>query len=209
MSEDEVIALMMGRWDVSRETVAKLQTFATLLREESQQQNLIARSTQAQLWDRHILDSAQLLDYSSQTSGSWLDVGTGAGFPGLVVAILSRSEHVLVEPRRRRAEFLSHVVATVNIGDRVKVVPKSVERVTRSPAAVITARAVSSIESLIVSTRHLADASTIWLLHKGRNATAEVDPARLVLFANFEMLRSMTDPDAAIVKVSNLRDAPA
>lgn len=180
-----------------------------MLLEENQRQNLVSRSSEAELWDRHILDSAQLLDFDGRSSTCWLDVGTGAGFPGLVLAILSRSEHILVEPRRRRADFLSHVIAAIGLGNRTRVVQRHVERLEYSPINFVTARAVSSVENLVASTRHLADGATIWLLHKGRSAAAEIDAAKRVLWADFEMLPSITDPDAAIVKVSNLRSGRA
>lgn len=210
MNEDQVIALMKTRWGVPRETLAKLQRFASLLIQENKRQNLIARSTEDALWDRHILDSAQLLDFADQSGACWLDVGTGAGFPGLVLAILSPTQHILVEPRRRRAAFLSEATVALGLENHVRVVQQDVERMSH-PAAInaITARAVSSVGSLINSTRHLADESSIWLLHKGRTAAAEVDAARRVLCAKFEMFPSMTDPDAAIVRISNLQDVCA
>lgn len=204
MSEDQVVAVLMTRWNVSRETIARLRTFVELLLAENQHQNLIARSTEAGVWDRHILDSAQLLDFAKPTKGCWLDVGTGAGFPGLVLAILSRCEHILVEPRRRRADFLSSVVSGLGLSDRVEVVQQEVERVKRPACRVITARAVSSIEAVVTATRHFSDDSTAWLLHKGRSAAAEAAAARSVLCADVEMYPSMTDSEASIVKVTGL-----
>lgn len=206
MTETEVVAVLAGRWCVPRETVDDLSTYARLLLNENSRQNLIAKSTESRIWDRHILDSAQLLNFAPSSSATWLDVGSGAGFPGLVLAILSRSQHILVEPRRRRAGFLSDVVAALALGTRVRVEQKMVEKLDDKPVGVITGRAVTSVHDLLARTRHLADSSTIWLLHKGRSARAEVELARQQVSATFSLLPSMTDPEAAIVKVSGLKD---
>jgi 16S rRNA (guanine527-N7)-methyltransferase len=91
--------------DVSRETFDRLVAFVDLLRVAATQQNLVAPSTLETIWERHILDSAQLLRWTTP-GGSWADIGSGAGLPGLVIAILSSNPVTLIEPRRLRAEFL-------------------------------------------------------------------------------------------------------
>lgn len=186
--------------DVSRETLLKLDVFADLVIAECRNQNLIARSTEPLIWKRHILDSAQLLGLARDRERCWLDVGSGAGFPGMVLAILTRSEHVLVEPRRRRADFLAHVAAALGLTN-VRIVRSTVETLTRSPVGTITARAVASIDKLLASTQHLADASTTWLLHKGRTGASEVASVRPIWNARFDLLPSLTDPSASIVRV--------
>lgn len=121
----------------------------------------------------------------------------------MVLAILLRSEHLLVEPRRRRAGFLVEAADSLGLSKNVRVSQASVERIARAPVGTITARAVTTIDGLIAATSHLADEATTWLLHKGRNASGEVDRARMTWDARFEMLPSITDPDAAIVRVSD------
>lgn len=189
---------------VSRETLQKLEELVGLVLAENGNQNLIATSTGATIWDRHILDSAQLVDFAPARERCWLDVGSGAGFPGLVLAILTRSQHVLVEPRRRRAEFLEQAAKSLGINQSVRIVQTPVEKFEHPPVGTITARAVASVAKLLSVTHHLADQSTAWLLHKGRSARAEVDEARALWNADFELLPSCTAPDAAIVRVTSL-----
>lgn len=202
MSEDDVIAVLTERMSVPRETIDALRRLAGMIIAENSDQNLIASSTRNSIWDRHILDSAQLLPFAPNEHQSWLDVGTGAGFPGLVLAVMTQSMHILVEPRRRRAEFLQRTAAALGIAARVDVVQQSVERFHGGPIGVITARAVMSLANILTATHHLANRSTIWLLHKGRGAQLEVDAAELMWNAKFEMLPSMTAADASIVRVS-------
>lgn len=122
----------------------------------------------------------------------------------MVLALMTRSEHVLVDPRRRRAEFLSQAAETLGLDQHVRVVQATVEKVKCAPVNTITARAVSSIDNLLSRTRHLADDGTSWLLHKGRNAVAEIQDAKLAWNARFEMIPSVTDVDAVIVRVTEL-----
>lgn len=192
-------------FDVSRETMATLDRFADLVLLESRDQNLIAKSTEHVFWQRHMIDSAQLLPLRGTTGGRWLDVGTGAGFPGLVLSLMTDATFLLVEPRRLRAQFLKRVVDELGLSSRVEVSQTRVEAITASPFASITARAFAPLSEVLRATIHLADRSTTWLLHKGRNAAAEVVDARLAFDGNFETIPSMTAPDASIVRVSGVR----
>ena len=112
---------------VSRETFEKLECYVALLREENARQNLVSAATLEHVWDRHILDSAQLVRYEPQLGASWIDIGSGAGLPGIVIACLVEGPVTLVEPRRLRAEFL-HKVQRIARTRTVKVSAKA-ERV--------------------------------------------------------------------------------
>src|SRR3954471_608960 len=104
----ERLSAVAGR-NVSRETYEKIETYAELLREEAKRQNLVSASTLDRLWERHILDSAQLIRFEPHAGASWVDIGSGAGLPGIVLACLVEGPVTLIEPRRLRAEFLHKV----------------------------------------------------------------------------------------------------
>jgi 16S rRNA (guanine527-N7)-methyltransferase len=169
-----------------------------LVREEATRQNLIAPSTLDEIWARHIVDSAQLLPYADAYPGSWLDIGTGAGFPGLVVAALSDRPTWLVEPRRRRADFLAGCCDALGVASRTNVVTGKVERV-EVEAAVISARAVASLRELLCAARHCSTWNTLWLLPKGRSAREEIASAQQSWHGAFHVERSATDPESLIV----------
>ena len=101
--------------DVSRETFEKIEAHAAMLREENQRQNLVSASTLDQLWERHILDSAQLVRFEPHAGASWVDIGSGAGLPGIVLACLVEGPVTLIEPRRLRAEFLHKVCESLGL----------------------------------------------------------------------------------------------
>ena len=106
MDEADARAWVEREFDVPRETMARLDAFAALLREENERQNLVSQASLDQLWLRHIADSAQLLRFAPAPRASWVDLGTGAGFPGLIVAALHAGPVTLVEERRLRVDFL-------------------------------------------------------------------------------------------------------
>jgi 16S rRNA (guanine527-N7)-methyltransferase len=110
--------------DVSRETIEKLERYVALLKEENARQNLVSAATLEQVWERHILDSAQLVRFEPRPGASWIDIGSGAGLPGIVVAALVKGPVTLVEPRRLRAEFLHKVCESLQLRAEVWSLPK-------------------------------------------------------------------------------------
>lgn len=200
MTEDEARDWIRAHTDVSRET--RLVAFVDLLRDEASRQNLISPSTLEQIWARHIVDSAQLLRHVDP-GGLWLDIGSGAGLPGIVLAILRDEPVELVEPRKLRTAFLQHCVDTLGLPN-VTIHTAKVER-TKGRAAVVTARAVGTLDTLFRIARHRSDRSTIWVLPKGRNAQSEVEDARLWWQGSFHVEPSVTAPDSLIIVAKEVR----
>ncbi len=213
---------------VSRETLAQLDHYVALLLAESQRQNLIAASTLPQLWRRHIVDSLQLLTLlpdGLRTSPGlrWLDLGSGAGLPGLVCAIASEAHVTLAESRRLRCDFLRHAVAELGLAARVTVAhatihagPVRAGSVRAGPdqagvdagkgAAdmphafhVISARAFAPLPKLLRLAAPASDENTLLLLPKGKNAVNEVAQLPESWQKLFHVKHSMTDIDAHIL----------
>lgn len=200
MTEDEARDWIRTHTDVSRET--RLATFVDLLRDEATRQNLVSPSTLDQIWSRHIVDSAQLLQHVDP-GGLWLDIGSGAGLPGIVLAVLRDDPVELVEPRKLRTAFLQHCVDTLGLTN-VTIHTAKVER-TKGRAAVITARAVGTLDTLFRIARHRSDRSTIWVLPKGRTAQSEVEDAQLWWQGSFHVEPSVTAPDSLIIVAKEVR----
>lgn len=205
MTEDEARAWIAAQWDVSRETWAKLDRYIALLFAAMEQQNLIAESTRDHVWARHIVDSAQLLPLAAAAAdGPWIDLGSGAGLPGIVVAILSDRPVTLVESRRKRIDFLE--AAAANLGLRhVAIFGGRVETVPGAQAAVISARAYAPLPRLLDSAIHLSTEKTLWLLPKGRNAENELEAIRPTWQGAFHVERSVTDPESAIIVAHSVK----
>jgi 16S rRNA (guanine527-N7)-methyltransferase len=188
---------------VSRETRARLDRLRELVIAENEIQNLVSPSSIAHFEERHIVDSMQLA--ALIPAGTLVDIGTGAGFPGLVLACIRTEPVHLVEPRKRRADFLNRAVEELHLCDHTFVWPTAVEKLRLDPVAAITARAVASLGALFVAAHHLSTSMTRWVLPKGRSAQSELDTARRTWQGDFELAPSATDPDSRIVIASGVR----
>lgn len=202
MTEDDARDWVVSHFGES--AARRLDRLGAMVIEENRRQNLIAPATAAQLWSRHLLDSAQLVQIADR-SGSWLDVGTGAGFPGMVVATLDERPVTMVEPRGRRVDFL--VAAATELGlAHATIVRGRAETLPQQRYDVISARAVASLEDLLVMTRHLRDERTRLVLPRGRAAAAEIDLARARWQGMFHVEHSVTDRESLIVIADGVSD---
>ena len=190
--------------NVSRETRALLDRYVALILEENEHQNLISKSTVEEVWGRHILDSAQLVRFAPQPDSSWLDIGSGAGLPGLVVALLTEGPVSLVEPRKLRADFLRRTAKALGLADRVTVNAAKVERIA-GKFDVITARAVASLDALLRISQHLSTDKSVWVFPKGKSAQSELDEARRTWQGEFRLEPSETSDEAAILVAAGVR----
>jgi 16S rRNA (guanine527-N7)-methyltransferase len=189
--------------DVPRETQEILECYCLLLREESSRQNLISASTVERLWDRHILDSAQLVRFETRPGASWLDIGSGAGLPGVVIATLVAGPVTLLEPRRLRADFLTRAVQSLGLGNATVQCAKA-ERA-QGRFEMITARAVAPLAKFLEMSTHLSTRNTCWVLPKGRNAQSELAAAQQKWHCEAEIVPSRTDPDSGILVLRDVR----
>ena len=190
------------RRPVSRETFERIKAYETFLRAEAQRQNLISAATLDDLWNRHILDSAQLVRFEPKPGAAWADVGSGAGLPGIIISCLVDGPVTLIEPRRLRAEFLWHVVH--RLGLNATVVDSKVERV-RGEFDIITARAVAPLGKFLGLSQHLSTRKTVWALPKGRSAHSELAEARHAWQGEFRVEQSVTDANSYIVVGTGVR----
>lgn len=195
MEEDEARAAL----NVPRETMERIEAFAAFLREESDRQNLVSRSSLDHLWSRHMYDSAQLLRFAPPDANAWLDLGTGAGFPGLIAALLHPAHFTLVEARKLRVDFLSRAVELLGVSDRVTILCSKVEALPQQFYDVISARAFAPLPRLFELAHRFSTGKTRWILPKGRNARSELEAARASWQGAFRLEQSLTDPEAQIV----------
>lgn len=196
-SEDEAQAYVANMCDA--EAIERLKYFVAALKDENEQQNLVAKPTLDIAWQRHIADSAQLLTYVSRETGLWLDLGTGAGLPGLVVAIMRPNRPVvLVESRRKRIEWLERMKTELAL-PKCEIAGSRLELVETVPAAVISARAFAPMAKLMDLSARFSTGQTTYLLPKGRSAAQELQTLPKKLRKLFHVEQSVTDDEAGIV----------
>lgn len=194
-----------ARLDVSRETLERLEAFVELLKAQNARQNLVSNGSLEYIWERHIRDSAQLARFAPASARSWMDLGTGAGFPGLIVPLFHPARVVLVESRRLRGEFLRTAASLLGLEDRVDIICSRLETVHDRPFDVISARAFAPLPKLLDLAERFSTSGTIWILPKGRNAKSELDAARSSWQGDFRLEPSLTDAEAQIVVASQVR----
>ena len=191
---------------VSRET-EQLAAYAALLRKWNPAINLIAPSTLESIETRHISDSIQFAEVSRSAQGRWVDLGSGGGFPAIVLAIQRPDlAMTMVESDQRKAAFLRNVIRTLSL-DNAQVLCGRIEQIDPLQAGNVSARALAPLPSLMSYVhRHLDHAGKAWLM-KGRNWESEVADARKHWAFQVEAHPSTTEPGAAILEITDLSHA--
>jgi 16S rRNA (guanine527-N7)-methyltransferase len=185
---------------VSRETLDRLTRYAEALARWQARLNLVAPATLPDLWRRHMLDSAQLLPLLPSSARSLIDLGSGAGFPGLVLAILGVPEVHLVEADTRKCAFLREAARLAGAGN-VTVHNRRIESLAPQAFDVVTARALAPLPELLTLARRFAGPGTIFLFPKGRGVAEELIKAPETATMRLDRIASRTDPGAAILKL--------
>lgn len=189
---------------VSRETADRLDILVAEVRRWQQVRNLVSKSTLPQLWTRHVADSLQLVDLGG-AGPAWIDLGSGGGFPGLIVAAARPATHVhLIESDGRKCAFLRHAVrvaslpATVHEGRIEAVLPRL------EPAATITARALADLPDLLGMAESMLMTGAVGLFPKGRGYAAELTRAEQEWRFTVDILPSRTDPEARVLRIRDV-----
>lgn len=199
MITDEVSAKAYVAEHCDTEAMQKIERFIELLIAENAQQNLVAKQSLDIVWQRHIADSAQLLEHVPRETGLWLDLGTGAGLPGLIIAIMRPTWRIqLVESRRRRIEWLERLVDEFSL-ENCEVLGSRLELVESVPASVISARAFAPLRSILDLSSRFSTRDTVWLLPKGRSAAQELEALPVRHKKLFHVEQSITDEESGII----------
>lgn len=192
--------------EVSRETTELLQAFVGLLMQWNRRINLVNVRSVEDLWQRHIADSVQLAGLLPPGPAPLLDLGSGAGFPGLVLAATTRRRTILVEADKRKAAFLTSAAAQLGLTE-VEVHARRIEEVRLAPVPLLTARALARLPSLLRYAHRLLAPCGIAILPKGRAAEEELTDAARDWMMRVERFPSRTDSAATIFRISEIRPA--
>lgn len=197
-TEDQAKAWLRDLPEIDQAAFERLELIVRMLAEENARQNLVSAGSLAHVWQRHVVDSAQLLPFVPRGTSPWLDLGTGAGFPGIVIAALCPDCAVtMVESRAKRIDWLERLIAALDL-PHARVIGSRLELVETFPARAISARAFAPLPQLLALSARFSTKDTIWLLPKGRSAAQEL--AELSGWSHmFHVEQSLTDPEAGII----------
>ena len=193
-------------FDVSRETQERLHALNDLVYKWTQRINLVSKSDQEHIWDRHILDSIQLARYG-YACDHWVDIGSGGGFPGLVVAVYAKetwpdTQFTFIESDHRKCAFLRTAIR--ELGLKATVISKRIEECSAQSADILSARALADLSALLKhADRHLAEDGYA-LFQKGANWRKEVEDARKAWRFECEAFTSQTQDAAVILKIKGV-----
>ena len=194
-------------FDVSRETCRRLDIYLDLLSTWTSRINLVSEATLGQAWSRHLADSAQLLDLASAEAHTWIDLGSGAGLPGLPVAALATQKRpnlkvTLVESDRRKSAFLQTAARKMELN--VKIEPRRIEALPPQPFDVVSARALAPLDRLCGLACRFKGSGTVFLFPKGAKLDSELTAAARHWHIRAERIASLTCSDAAILRIVEL-----
>jgi 16S rRNA (guanine527-N7)-methyltransferase len=204
----DISQLSLGGVDVSRETFDALKAYEALVQRWTPAINLVSKSTVSNVWHRHIVDSAQIFSVCPASAEKWVDLGSGGGFPGIVVAILAkelspRLRVTLVESDLRKATFLRQAAQT--LGLQATVVSKRIESLEPMSADVLSARALAPLPTLLgYAATHLAESGTA-ILPKGARYQDEIADARKAWSFDVDIKPSLSEAEAAILVIRNIQ----
>ena len=193
--------------NVSRETLNGFYEYETLLSKWNEKINLVSKNTLVDIWERHFLDSGQIIKHVEVLGKRWVDVGSGAGFPGLVVALLLRDRKidcdlVLVEKNSKKGFFLNEVIRKLNLS--VEVVNDNIDNLEPLNADILTARAFSELNNLIeIAFRHRKKEG-ICLFLKGENYRIELDKTLNYWFFDYDIVDSLSSSSGKIIRVKKI-----
>lgn len=192
--------------NVSRETLDRLRQFEFLVQKWTRKINLVSNRDASQIWDRHIVDSAQIFALAPK-DGTWMDIGSGGGFPGIVAAIMAKETapdrlFTLVDSDQRKCAFLRTVTRDLQLN--VNVVAERVEKIEPVGASVLSARALGDLNSLLHHVERHLSPSGIALFPKGVSWESEHEIAQKHWSYQLEVIRSEVNPEAAILKIKEL-----
>lgn len=195
----------LSKFSVSHETAQKFDRYAELLTEWNEKFNLVAASTIPDLWTRHVLDSAQLKTYINDDKNSLIDLGSGAGFPGIVLSLLGIPDVHLVESIRKKAKFLTTVVEELKLDAVVH--NARAESLKGLKADIVTARAVAPLKELVNLSKPFLKKDSVCLFLKGKSVENELAESQKYLTYKCERHPSLSDPSGSILLIRDLTPA--
>lgn len=196
-------------YNVSRETIDKLSCYINLLKEWQNKFNLVSSKSLENVWQRHIADSYQLFQYIDNNIKTIYDIGSGAGFPALVLAIVAQEKRPdicfkLIESITKKTVYLNAVKSKLNL-DNVEILNERSESLNLPPADMITARAVAALDKLFSFVKPLSSNRTVFFFPKGVSYRSEIDDAVKNWSFDCVILKNEVEPNGVILKISNLR----
>ena len=200
MSKDDVVSEFV----LNKTQVDKIDYYLSSIIEHNKHTNLVGKSTIENIWDRHVLDCLQLTKYIINKKLKILDLGTGAGLPGVLFSIVGYQRVLMVDSVKKKTDFVRKIIKELSL--TAKIQNKRIENPPTSQHNIIVSRALAPFVKLLTYARMYSNKNTTSLFLKGRNANSEIDIASKVYFFEFEKIKSLSSDDGCVLKINNIRN---
>jgi len=196
-------ANIVSEFDLNKTQVDKLDFYLSSIIKHNKHTNLVGKSIE-NIWDRHVLDCLQLTKYIANKKLKILDLGTGAGLPGVLLSIVGYRRVLMLDSVKKKTDFVRNIIKELSL--TAKIQTKRIEKPPTSDHDIIVSRALAPLVKLLTYARMYSNKNTTSLFLKGRNAINEIDIAAKVYFFEFEKIKSISSDDGYILKINNIRN---
>ena len=199
MNKTEIISY----FNLNKIQVEKIEFFITSIINHNQHTNLVGKSTIENIWDRHVLDCLQLTKHISNKKLKILDLGTGAGLPGVLLSIIGYQNVLMIDSIKKKTDFVKKMVKELSLSAKIQ--NKRIEKTPTSQQDIILSRALAPLIKLLTYARMHSNKNTTLLFLKGRNVNIEIDKAMKEYFFDFEKIESISSGDGCILQIKNIK----
>ena len=200
MSKPDIVSEFV----LNKTQVDKIDFYLSSIIEHNKHTNLVGKSTIENIWDRHVLDCLQLTKYIFNKKLKILDLGTGAGLPGVLFSIVGYQRVLMVDSVKKKTDFVRKIIKELSL--TAKIQNKRIEKPPTSQHDIIVSRALAPLVKLLTYARMYSNKNTTSLFLKGRNASSEIDMASKVYFFEFEKIKSLSSDEGCVLKINNIRN---
>ena len=194
---------IVHRFNLSKAQVEKIDFFLTSLTNFNKHTNLVGKSTLENIWDRHVLDCLQLTKHINSKQSKIVDLGTGAGLPGLLLSIIGYKEVLMIDSVKKKTDFVYKIIKDLSLSAKIKT--KRIEKGPHSQHDIVVSRALAPLNKLLTYARMYSNKNTTSLFLKGRNVNTEIDIAMKMFFFDFEKIDSVSTGDGCVLKIKNIK----
>tara|TARA_B100001093_G_scaffold419371_1_gene410927 strand:- start:100 stop:711 length:612 start_codon:yes stop_codon:yes gene_type:complete len=197
-------ANIVSEFDLSKKQVDKVESYLSSIIKHNKHTNIVGKSTIENFWNRHVLDCLQLTKHITNKKLKIIDLGTGAGLPGILLSIVGCQKVLMVDSVKKKTDFVRKIIKELSL--TAKIQNKRIEKPPTSQHDIIVSRALAPLVKLLTYARMYSNKNTTSLFLKGRNAINEVDIASKVYSFEFEKIKSISSDDGCILKIKNIKN---
>ncbi len=192
------------QFDLKKPQIEKIEFFINSIIDYSQHTNLVGKSTLENIWNRHILDCLQLTKNINKSSKlSILDLGTGAGLPGVLLSIVGYQNVLMIDSVKKKTDFVKKIIKELSLSAKIQ--NKRIEKGPLSQHDIIVSRALAPLTKLLSYARMYSNNNTTSLFLKGRNVNNEIDIAKKNFFFDYEKIKSLSSGESCVLKIKNIK----